>query len=178
MEQTEGTQQSGSSTPNDNLLNENVFSFVPNLDFSNGDHVTWTLVVLGWVVAILIALWQSRKSWQHLSHQKKESVKDEILNKLRHIEDAAILFWVSEARDTDVIELDRFARDIKTITSLARKVEALKGPVYCGATFKELRQAITQAPRNKELPKPVPYDDYRTNQIRSASRKLRLHYTD
>tara|TARA_R110002167_G_scaffold110673_2_gene281289 strand:- start:6826 stop:7344 length:519 start_codon:yes stop_codon:yes gene_type:complete len=148
-----------------------------NLDFNSGDYVTWSLVLIGWCVAIAIAIWQVKKADTAKALEARRSTSRELLDKLRELEDTAIEFWTKSFTDQDVIYLDRFARDIKAITTLSTRVNALGGPEYPATNFKLLRQSVTKEPRNVQfMGKPLPYGDYRIQQIRETAKDIRGLY--
>ncbi|WP_296061820.1 hypothetical protein [uncultured Amphritea sp.] len=167
----------------ENAMIQGLKSDMPTLElegvnFKGGDYVTWGLVLVGWLVSVVIARWQVRHSSKQVSHQSLESTLQQFLEYLNVLEREAIEFWMSESTPSDIVELDRFARNIKFITQKAQKINRLGGSLYLTGSFKNLRQSVTRVPDRDEVIKPINYNSSRLTMIRRSCRELRLHYKE
>lgn len=106
-------------------------------------YITWFLVLIGWLIALLIAIWQTNRN-------RKESIKNtqnewigEFREKLTILEDEALLFWAGNSNQEKAIGLQKLIRNIKALTTIAREIDCAGGVKYNSILFKDLRQSIT-----------------------------------
>lgn len=138
-------------------------------------YVTWTLVFLGWILTIAIAVAQYRTNSKASRDSNHNEWVREFKEKLGTLEDEALLFWTTNKQQlSDAIVIAKLTRNVKEITTIARDIEKVNGAEYPKLLFKDLRQSVTN---DKELAaRPLPDTHYRVLAIKKACSELRRSY--
>ncbi|MBP4042217.1 hypothetical protein J9885_13285 [Aeromonas sp. SrichE-2G] len=158
-------------------------------DFSSqfkkeGQYITWLLVLIGWVVAgcvaFIIAKWQESKNIarEHAENTRRNlekifSLKRDLTSRITQLEDESIDFWLSPPSIYQK-DIDKFSRDIKIITGIAREIDGLLSHTYPSLSFRHLRRAITLY--SDTTVSPESYQGHRIQTIRDECIRIRNHY--
>ncbi|EPE4190763.1 hypothetical protein ACSILO_003066 [Yersinia enterocolitica] len=137
-------------------------------------YITWILVFLGWIISFYIAKWQNKQNVSTVKNECHNEWVREFREKLENLEDFALGFWVEHHNKDNNVALSRMAREIKSLTTIAKEIEQSGGTTYQPKLFKDLRQAITSD--NDLAKKPLSISCYQVKRIRETCASLRSKY--
>lgn len=133
-------------------------------------YSTWGLVVIGWIVSVLVARSVLRKN-------ARNTWIGEIKKMISTLEDSTVKFWMETNTPNEAIDLVKFGRDIKDITTLATEIRKYGGCKYNSEVFMNLRRAITSdTSANGQIIRNLPYSDFRIQTIIMECAKLKDLY--
>ncbi|MFQ6245294.1 hypothetical protein ACLMPP_12555 [Yersinia enterocolitica] len=137
-------------------------------------YITWILVLLGWGISFYIARWQIKQSVKTAVNESHNEWVREFREKLEGLEDFALEFWVENHNKDNNVALARMAREIKSLTTIAKEIEQSGGTKYQPKLFKDLRQAITSD--NDLAIRPLSISCYQVKRIKETCVSLRSKY--
>lgn len=142
-----------------------------------GQYITWLLVLIGWVIAGLIAWfiarWQEHRNAARSDTEKTLNLKQDLVNRVSSLEDQAIDFWMTPPVMPQK-SLDKFTRDLKTITSIAKNINKTNGQDYPSTNFISLRRAVTLYKTSNISAEN--YQGHRIQTIRDECAAIRKYY--
>lgn len=149
-----------------------------------GQYITWFLVLIGWliagVIAFAVARWQESKNSARenaenirLNKESASALKRDLICRITLLEDDSIDFWLNPPA-TYQKNIDKYSRDIKIITGIAREIDERLSLVYPGHNFRSLRRAITLY--SDTTLNPESYQGHRIQTIRDECVSIRSHY--
>ncbi|KAB7684441.1 hypothetical protein GBN23_02915 [Plesiomonas shigelloides] len=153
----------------------NFFCKFISLFNDESQYITWGLVLIGWAIAIYIALWQTKKNRTDYVKGTQNQWIGEFRDKLTSLEDEALSFWTGGDTQNSHMSLQRMGRNIKGLTTIAREIEYAGGVKYDNKLFKDLRQSITSD--NDLHKRPLSPTCYQVDRIRNACASLRRVYS-
>lgn len=138
-------------------------------------YVTWGLVFLGWLITIIIACVQQKKSSKTSKESSHNEWVREFREKLEVLEDEALLFWTTDKQElSSNIVITKLTRNVKELTTIARDIKKVGGVEYPQSLFKDLRQSVTN---DTEIDtRPLSDSHYRVVAIRKVCSDLRRTY--
>lgn len=149
-----------------------------------GQYITWVLVLIGWaiggLIAFTVAKWQESKNIARenaektrLNLENASNLKRDLICRITQLEDDSIDFWLNPPTIYQK-SIDKYSRDIKIITGIAREIDERLSLVYPSENFRHLRRAITLY--SDTTLQAESYQGHRIQTIRDECVSIRNHY--
>lgn len=147
-------------------------------------YVNWLLVIIGWIIVVVVAYFQYKKSKNNANvifeKECRINLIKELTQRLDDLEDSMILFWLSDESALDYFNLEKYAREIKQINILARrivdfsvKLNILNTINYDQDKIIELRRLCTNISEHDLKSRPLNHNQALIIEIRSKIKVIR-----